>query len=251
MNEITAVFETHRARLFGIALRMLGARCEADDVVQDAYLRWHHAATQEVRSPVAFLVTITTRLCLDRLRVMKEEREQYVDPLSLEHAMEDPSPSPEMQREHEDNVSIAFVTVLERLRPEERAAFLLHDVFDYSYHGIAANLGKTEAACRQMVHRARSRIREAKPRYAVTAASRQRLLQKFTAAAGADDCKAVMKLLSEESTPTDGTAKVVPLSKAPHSSGVKAVANRPSSARDAVRQSPDVEAQNLDAVGFR
>lgn len=251
MNEITTVFETHRARLYAIALRMLGARCEADDVMQDAYLRWHHAASREIRSPAAFLVTITTRLCLDRLRRMKEERDQYVDPMSCEHLLEDPARTPETQREHEDNISIAFVTVLERLGIDERMAFLLHDVFDYGYPEIAEIVGKTEAACRQMVHRARPRVRDAKPRYAVTAASRQRLLQKFVAAAGADDREAVMKLLSEGSTPTDGGAKVVALRKAPQDQRSDAAVARSSSGCDGLRQPPDMEAQNPDAVGFR
>src|SRR5690606_12308817 len=133
--------------------RMLGAPCDADDIVQDAYLRWHHAVTQEIRSPVAFLITITTRLCLDRLRRLKEERDLHVDPLLCEHLVEESAPSPETQREYGDAISLAFLTVLERLGPAERAVFLLRDVFGYRYPEIAEILGKSEAACRQMVHR--------------------------------------------------------------------------------------------------
>jgi RNA polymerase sigma-70 factor (ECF subfamily) len=178
--------------------------------LQDAYLRWHEADTTSIRSPVAFLVTITTRLCLDRLRDLKQERAQYVGPWLPEPIVDEHIPSPEKQREFADEVSVAFLAVLERLGPEERAAFLLHEVFDYDYPEVAQILGKSEPACRQMVHRARARVREARPRFAVTAESRERLLEKFLAAAGAGDRKAVMALLAEEVEYTaDGGGKVV------------------------------------------
>jgi len=197
-DERADVFESHRARLYGIACRMLGTRSDADDIVQDAYMRWHQATVQEIRSPIAFLITITTRLCLDRLRDMKDQRAQSVGPWLPELIVEELAPSPEAQRELGDEISLAFVTVLERLSPEERVVFLLHDVFDYGYPEVAEVVGKTQAACRQMIHRARPRVRDARPRYSVTAASRQRLLERFLAAAGSQDREAVMKLLSEE-----------------------------------------------------
>lgn len=227
---------------------MLGTPCDADDVVQDAYLRWHHAASREIRSPTAFLITITTRLCLDRLRVMKEERDQYVDPSLCEDLVEDPARPPETQREYEDDISVAFLTVFERLGPDERMAFLLHDVFDYGYPEIAAIIGKTEPACRQMVHRARPRIRDAKPRFSVTLGSREQLLAKFLAAAGSDDSEAVMKLLSEEPAAVHVDAEAVALPPSP-GPDIHAGTRRPPSERNA-RQTADMEAQDLDAVGF-
>jgi RNA polymerase sigma-70 factor (ECF subfamily) len=177
---------------------MLGTRSDAEDVVQDVYLRWHQSATKDIQSPVAFLVTITTRLCLDRLRELKQEREQYIRPWLPEPIVDEHVPSPEMQCELADEVSVAFLAVLERLGPEERAAFLLHEVFDYDYPEVAQMVGKSEPACRQMIHRAGPRVRESRPRFAVTVESRDRLLEKFLAAAGSGDRKAVMALLAEE-----------------------------------------------------
>ncbi|HJY87651.1 MAG TPA: sigma-70 family RNA polymerase sigma factor, partial [Candidatus Acidoferrales bacterium] len=185
------VFEQHRSRLFGLAYRMLGMRCEAEEVVQDAYLRWHQAASSETQCPVAFLVTITTRICLDRLRELKQSREQYFGPWLPEPIVEDEAPSPEAQHELAEDVSIAFLAVLERLAPEERAVFLLHEVFDYDYDEVAEMVGKSEAACRQIVCRARPRVRESRARYVVTVESRERLLKKFFAAVTSGDRKAV------------------------------------------------------------
>lgn len=199
MKGTAEVFQSHRPRLFGIAYRMLGSRAEAEDLLQDAYLRWHQSNTEDIHSPIAFLVTITTRLCLDRLRKLKEEREHYAGPWLPEPIVDDQIPSPEMQRELADEVSVAFLAVLERLAPEERAAFLLHEVFDYDYPEVAQMLGKAEPACRQMIHRARVRVRESPPRFSVTVESRERILAKFLAAVSSGDRKAVMALLAEES----------------------------------------------------
>src|SRR5262245_14446433 len=122
------VFQSHRPRLFGIAYRMLGTRADAEDVLQDAYLRWHEAAESEIESPIGFLITVTTRLCLDRLRQSKREREQHTGPW-LSVPMEDYVPSPEEQGETAEEVSAAFLAVLERLGSQERAAFMLREVF--------------------------------------------------------------------------------------------------------------------------
>jgi RNA polymerase sigma-70 factor, ECF subfamily len=210
MNRTAEVFESHRPRLFGLAYRMLGSRADAQDLVQDAYLRWHQSATDDIQSPAAFLVTVTTRLCLDRLRELKQERERYVGPWLPEPIVDEHIPSPEAQRELADEVSVAFLVVLERLGPEERAAFLLHEVFDYDYPEVAQILGKSEPTCRQMIHRARARVRESRPRFSVTAESRERILTKFLAAAGSGDRKAVMALLAEDvEYMADGGGKVV------------------------------------------
>ena len=168
-----AAFEAQRGRLWGVAYRMLGSRADADDMVQEAYLRWHGMPTAEVRMPEAWLVTTTTRLCIDRLRQLRAEREAYVGPWLPEPLIEEP-PAADAATELASDLSMAFLALLERLAPEERAAFLLHDVFEADYDEIAATLGKSEAACRQIVSRARRRVREERPRVQVSAAVRER-----------------------------------------------------------------------------
>ena len=197
MTTAAELFESNRPRLFGIAYRMLGSRAEAEDLLQDAYLRWHDSDRTSIQSVAAFLVTITTRLCADRLRVLKQERGYTVGSWLPEPIVDEHAPSPETQRELADDVSVAFLAVLERLTPEERAAFLLHDVFDYDYPEVAQTLGKAEAACRQMICRARARLRESRTRYKVSTESRERLLQKFLVAIGSGSHQAVMALLAE------------------------------------------------------
>ena len=197
MTTAAELFELHRPRLFGIAYRMLGSRAEAEDLLQDAYLRWHDSDRRNIQSVAAFLVTITSRLCVDRLRVLKQERAHYVGSWLPEPIVDEHAPSPEMQRELADDVSVAFLAVLERLSPEERAAFLLHDVFDYDYPEVAQTLDKAEAACRQLIHRARARLREPRARFRVSTESRERLLQKFLVAIGSGSRQAVMALLAE------------------------------------------------------
>jgi RNA polymerase sigma-70 factor, ECF subfamily len=195
MTSVAELFESNRPRLFGIAYRMLGSRTEAEDLLQDAYLRWHESDRTNIQSATAFLVTITTRLCIDRLRELKQERLRYVGEWLPEPLVDEHIPSPEMQREFVDDVSIAFLAVLERLGPEERAAFLLHDVFDYDYPEVAQTLGKAEPACRQLICRARARLREPRTRFKVSTESRQRLLEKFLAAVGSGSHHAVAALL--------------------------------------------------------
>jgi RNA polymerase sigma-70 factor (ECF subfamily) len=133
VTETARIFEAHRGRLFGIAYRMLRSRADADVLLQDAYLRWQQCRTDGIESHLAFLITITTRLCLDRLRIQKQERQRYAEPWLPELIAEDHAASPEMEFERADEVSVGFFAVLERLGPEERAVFLLHDVFDYDY----------------------------------------------------------------------------------------------------------------------
>jgi len=201
------VFESHRPQLFGVAHRMLGTRPDAEDILQDAYLRWHQTATREIQSPAAFLVTVTKRLCLDRLRDLRRDSGQCRDSGLPEPIVDEFMPSPELKCEFADEVSGAFLAVLERLGPDERAAFLLHDIFDYDYDEVAEVIGKSEPACRQIIHRARLRVRESGPRFVVTVESRERLLKKFLAAAGSGDRKAVMALIAERvDTSTPGEA---------------------------------------------
>lgn len=209
MKELITPFETLRPRLFGIAYRMLGSRADAEDVLQDAFLRWRDSDRDAVRSHEAWLVTIVTRLCLDRLRSAKREREAYVGPWLPEPILTDHLASPELRLELANEVSVAFLAVLERLGPDKRAAFLLREVFDYDYPEIARMLGKGEAALRQMVHRAREEVRDARPRFAIAAETHERLLEKFIAAAGSGDRAAVMALLAEDvEYVSDGGGKV-------------------------------------------
>jgi RNA polymerase sigma-70 factor (ECF subfamily) len=195
-----SAFEPNRARLFGIAYRMLGSRAEAEDLVQDAYVRWHQSDRESIRNSEAWLVTTATRLAIDRLRALKTEREAYVGPWLPEPMMRDTPPPPDRHLELASDLSIAFLVLLERLGPEERAAFLLHEVFDFDYREIATVLEKSEDACRQIVHRARTRVRSERKRFEVTEAAKVNLLRKFTAAVNAADQKTLLALFAPDAT---------------------------------------------------
>jgi RNA polymerase sigma-70 factor, ECF subfamily len=196
MKATADIFETHRSRLLGIACRMLGSRADAEDIVQDAYLRWHHSTGRLIDSPLAFLVTITSRLCLDRLRDLKRQRTECLHSSLPARAVEDPAPSPEEQLELNGELSAGLRVVLECLGPAERAAFLLHDVFDYEYQEVAQVLCKSEQSCRQTVHRARERLREPRARFRVTRESRESALSRFLVAVGTGDRGAIVSLLA-------------------------------------------------------
>jgi len=208
MNDRAQQFEQHRARLSGVAYRMLASRADAEDVVQDAYLRWHRAESAEIRSAEAWLVTTVTRLCIDRLRQARVEREAYVGPWLPEPLVRSESPPADAPTELASSLSVAFLVVLERLSPEERAAFLLHEVFDSSYEEIAQILGKSEVACRQIVSRARKRVKEDRPRVEVSAEARKKLLGRFVQAVMAGDKESLIQVLAKDATWTaDGGGK--------------------------------------------
>jgi RNA polymerase sigma-70 factor (ECF subfamily) len=201
-------FETVRPRLFGIAYRMLGSRAEAEDILQEAYLRWHQTDRQAIENPEAWLVTTTTRLAIDRLRRLKTEREAYVGPWLPEPIVSRTS-SPDHDLTLAEDLSIAFLTLLERLAPDERAAFLLHEVFEVGYPAIADVLGKSDAACRQIVHRARERVRGERKRFDASEAAKRRLLQTFMNALEARDDRTLLSLFAPDATWTaDGGGKV-------------------------------------------
>jgi RNA polymerase sigma-70 factor (ECF subfamily) len=204
----TETFDATRGRLFGLAYRMLGSRAEAEDLLQEAYIRWHEADRAAIQNPEAWLVTTTTRLAIDRLRRLKTEREAYVGPW-LPEPIVSPAPPPDRDLSLAEDLSIAFMTMLERLAPDERAAFLLHDVFDVGYPQIASVLDRSEAACRQMVHRARERVRGERKRFDVSESARAGLLRKFTAALEARDERTLLSLFAPDATWTaDGGGKV-------------------------------------------
>ena len=210
MKDRTALFTEHRPRLYGIAYRMLGSRDDAEDMVQEAYLRWHRADVERIQVPEAWLVTAVTRLSIDRLRAVRTEREAYVGPWLPEPLSGDgAAPPADAYSELASDLSVAFLVVLERLAPEERAAFLLHEVFDSAYADIAGILGKTEGTCRQIVHRARQRVHRDRPRFQVSDAARRRLLERFVEALRTEDQTGLLSLFGADATWTsDGGGKV-------------------------------------------
>jgi RNA polymerase sigma-70 factor (ECF subfamily) len=205
----SAIFEQLRRRLFGLAYRMLGSTADAEDMVQEAYLRWHQAKTEAVQTPEAWLVTTVTRLCLDRLRAARVERAVYLGPWLPEPLLTGDAAPPDHRVERASALSIAFLLLLERLAPDERAAFLLHDVFECEYAELAQILGKSEVACRQMVHRARERVRRDRPRFTVSESAHRALLHQFVAAMTTRDQDALRALFTQDATWTsDGGGQV-------------------------------------------
>jgi RNA polymerase sigma-70 factor, ECF subfamily len=193
----------YRGRLLGLAYRMLGSRSDAEDIVQDAYLRF--AGAQDVHNPEAFLVTIVTRLCLDRLKSARAQREIYVGPWLPEPVCDAEGLSPEAATELADDLSFALLLALDRLSPMERAAFLLHDVFDTPFSEIAAMLDRTEAACRQLATRARRAVRDERPAPVATPDSHARLLMAFSEAVASGNVARLADLLRDDAVAiTDG-----------------------------------------------
>ncbi|CAJ0791944.1 RNA polymerase sigma-70 factor [Ralstonia holmesii] len=204
-------FTAARPRLFAIAYRMLGSRADAEDVLQDAWMRWHQTDQTALQSAEAWLVTVVTRLSIDRLRAVKTEREAYVGWWLPEPLVEPESaaPTPEAAVELAGDLSMALLWVLERLSPEERAAFLMRQVFDQDYAEIAALLGKTEAACRQMVHRASDRVQQERPRFDVAPDAHRNLLERFAEASRTGQRDAIRALLADDAQLVgDGGGKV-------------------------------------------
>jgi RNA polymerase sigma-70 factor, ECF subfamily len=189
---------------------MLGSRADAEDVLQDAWLRWHEQDASELRSTEAWLTTMVTRLAIDRLRAVKTQRTAYFGPWLPEPLAEIEVATPESHAEFASDLSVAFMHLLERLGEEERAAFVLHDVFDCDYDDIAETLGKTPAACRQLVHRARERVTTERRRFRVDEAARIDMLKRFMAAAESDDFTAIKGMFTPDAIMTsDGGGKAI------------------------------------------
>lgn len=197
MEGATHTFTQLQPRLLGVAYRMLGSLAEAEDVVQDVWLSWNEAGPDLVDDPEAWLVTATTRRSIDRLRRAQSRREQYVGIWLPEPILTESPATPEELQEASSDLSIAFLTVLERLAPEARAAFLLREVFDADYTDIASTLDKSEAACRQIVHRAKSQLREERPRYLVSAEAHHQLMRRFAEAWSKADFRAMKDMMAE------------------------------------------------------
>ncbi|MFT3811012.1 MAG: RNA polymerase sigma factor SigJ [Micropepsaceae bacterium] len=203
-----ASFEQERARLTRLAYRMLGERGAAEDVVQETWLRWAKTDTATINNPAAWLTRAASRLAIDALRKAKARREDYIGPW-----LPEPEVAPFDEEDSEDDraerVSLGFLHVLERLSPDERAAFILHDAFDCGYDEIAVALNKTEIACRKLVSRARERVRSGRPRFETDSAQQQRVLMTFLSAARTGDTAAMKALLTSDAVVySDGGGKV-------------------------------------------
>ena len=217
MSDPAASFEPYRRRLLGLAYRMLGSMADAEDAVQETYLRWHATDRCQVSEPKAYLMTTTTRLCLDMLTSARARREEYVGPWLPEPVVDTTALEPDSRTELAEDLSIALLLTLDRLSPLERAAFLLHDVFDFSFTEIAAALDRGEAACRQLAARARAHVREVRPRGAASPPARSsdvdvrhaKLLSAFVAATTSGDLDGLTQLLaSDVRVVTDGGGKM-------------------------------------------
>ena len=203
------IFTSTRPLLFSIAYRMLGSVADAEDLVQEAFVRWLEAPEAEVRAPRAYLATIVSRLAINQLQSARSKRETYVgqwlpEPLVTEHA-----PDPSEPIELAESLSMAFLLMLERLSPTERAVLLLHDVFDFDYSEVAHIVDKSEANCRQLLTRAKKHLGESRTRFDVDPAQADRLLNRFTEAARAGDIDGLLGVLAEDITLwADGGGKV-------------------------------------------
>jgi len=217
MSNPAASFEPYRRRLLGLAYRMLGSMADAEDAVQETYLRWHRLDRDSVSDPRAFLMTMTTRICLDMLTSARARREEYVGPWLPEPVVDTAALAPDSTTELAEDLSFALLLTLDRLSPLERAAFLLHDVFDFSFSEVATALERSEAACRQLATRARTHVREARPRGAIAPATRPgeidakhaQLMSAFMMATQSGDLQALTQMLaSDVRIVTDGGGKV-------------------------------------------
>ena len=202
-------FERHRSLLFSIAYRMLGSVAEAEDAVQEAYLRWREVPEKEVRSPRSYLSAVVTRLSINRLRSARARREEYVGPWLPEPLVSEWGEDAGLQTELDETLSMAFLVLLESLNPVERAVFLLREVFDYDYAEISRIVEKSEDNCRQIAHRARSAVATRRPRFEISPEHERRLTERFVEAATSGDMEGLVTLLSEDVTLwSDGGGKV-------------------------------------------
>jgi len=208
------IFEQYRELLFSIAYRMLGSRADAEDMVQETFIRWQHASAGPIHNPRSLLVTIISRLCINLLQSARVRREEYFgewlpEPMITWHPGDSPTTAPPM----DDSLSMAFLVLLQRLNPTERAVFLLRDIFEYEYEEIATILRLTEANCRQIRRRARQHVAEMRPRFDAPMEEREKLLHAFVDAATSGDLNRLVALLSESVVlHSDGGGKAPALS---------------------------------------
>jgi RNA polymerase sigma-70 factor, ECF subfamily len=221
MCQADVVFEEHRPALVRLAYRMLGSLADADDVVQDAYLRWTREDRTAVKCPRAYLTSIVTRLCIDQRQTVETRKMTYVGPWLPEPVVDPGETDPSGKLEAAESVSMALLVVLESLSPVERAAYLLRRVFDYGYDEIGNILDKSEANCRQLVSRAEERIRERRPRFEAEPAEARRLTGAFLQACSTGDLDGLVNLLATDAvlysdSGGKATAALVPIRGAAH-----------------------------------
>ena len=192
------VFEEQRSSLFSLAYRLLGSVSDAEDVVQEAFLRWNQDPTRDIRSPRAYLATIVVRLCLDQLRSARAKREVYVGPWLPEPLVTTGRTDLTDGVVLRESLSFAFLLMLENLSPLERAVFVLREVFDYDYPEIAQTVDKSEANCRQVFHRARQHLAERQARFAASYEQTEQITQQFLRATTTGDVQGLLRLLAED-----------------------------------------------------
>jgi RNA polymerase sigma-70 factor (ECF subfamily) len=205
-----ATFDQYRSLLFSIAYRMLGSVADAEDMLQETFIRWQQSGDETVRSPRAFLVTIVSRLCINQLQSARVQREEYVGQWLPEPIVTDPASDPFGVIRVDESLSMAFLVLLERLTPVERAVFLLREVFEYEYVEIASILGQTEANCRQILRRARQHVSALRPRFATSAHQQSDLFERFLGAVRTGEMEGLVALLAEDVVlHSDGGGKAI------------------------------------------
>jgi RNA polymerase sigma-70 factor (ECF subfamily) len=191
-------FNQYRGLLFSIAYRMVGSVADAEDMLQETFIRWQQASDEDIRSPKAFLITIVSRLCINHLQSARVQREEYVGQWLPEPLATDPGSDPSGVLQADESLSMAFLVMLERLTPVERAVFLLREIFDHEYSEIAATLGLNEANCRQILRRARQHVRALRPRFRASVREHDELLDRFRQATDSGDMDRLLALLSSD-----------------------------------------------------
>jgi RNA polymerase sigma-70 factor (ECF subfamily) len=192
------VFKTDRPLFFSIAYRMLGSASDAEDVLQDAWLRYQAADESAIRSPRAFVATIVSRLCLDRLKSAQATREEYVGPWLPEPVLTSEVEGPDAMLQHAESITLAFLVLLEKLSPEERAVFLLKDIFEYEHAEIAEMLSTSVENSRQLFHRAKARLATGRPRLSGTVASRRAVAERFARAFSSGNSSELTAMLAQD-----------------------------------------------------
>jgi RNA polymerase sigma-70 factor, ECF subfamily len=214
-----ATFDQYRSLLFSVAYRMLGSVADAEDMLQETFIRWQQAAVNDIRSPRAFLVTIISRLSINHLQSARVKREEYVGQWLPEPIVTDPANDPLNVISVDESLSMAFLVLLERLTPVERAVFLLREVFEYEYAEIAAILGQSEANYRQVFRRSRQHARAMRPRFKVSAQKKSELLENFLRATASGDVNQLIAVLADDAVLySDGGGKAVALPNVVHGS---------------------------------
>ena len=241
-------FNQHRGLLFSVAYRMLGSRSDAEDMLQETFIRWQHASEAEIRDPRAFMVTVITRLCINQLQSARVKREQYFGQWLPEPLLTKAAAESAVLSEIDGSLSMAFLMLLERLTPIERAVFLLREVFDYDYAEVAEMLGQSEVNCRKILSRAKQHVTQDRPRFDVSPREQQTLLERFLEATSHGDMQGLLALLSKDVVLyTDGGGKATavpnPVCGAEHVARFFMEAPKKLMPKDAVRHFAEVNGQ--------